>query len=270
MPSPLDLADLPFLREALLELVLLAVTGGVLGAWIVLRRLAFFTHAAGSATFPGLVAADASGVSPTIAGLVIALGYAGGVRRSEGAGRDHGEATALLLVAALATGVILASDVFESGAAVDRLLFGSLLGLDTADLVLSAGVAALAAVAAVALGRTWSAVGFDPDGARALGLPTGRADLLLLALVAVAAVAAIPAVGALLVTAIYVLPAAAARMLTASIRGLVACALGVALAEGVVGLYLAYWLDVPAGPPMAVLGALVCLIVAAATGRSRA
>ena len=81
MPSPLDLADLPFLREALLELVLLAITGGVLGAWIVLRRLAFFSHAAGSATFPGLVAADASGVSPTIAGVAVALGYAGGVQR---------------------------------------------------------------------------------------------------------------------------------------------------------------------------------------------
>jgi ABC-type Mn2+/Zn2+ transport system permease subunit len=270
VPSPLDLADVPFLREALLELVLLAVTGGVLGAWIVLRRLAFFTHAAGTATFPGLVAADASGVSPTIAGIAIALGYAGGVQRSEGSGRDHGEATALLLVAALATGVILASDVFESGSAVDRLLFGTLLGLDTADLVLSAGVAVIATAAALAFGRTWSAVGFDPDGARALGLPTGRADLLLLVLVAVAAVAAIPAVGALLVTAIYVLPAAAARMLTGSIRGLVACALAVALAEGVVGLYLAYWLDVPAGPPVAVLGALVCLVVAAATRRSAA
>jgi manganese/iron transport system permease protein len=283
VPSPLDLADLPFLREALLELVLLAVTGGVLGAWIVLRRLAFFSHAAGSATFPGLVAADASGVSPIIAGIAVALGYAGGVQRAGGAGtggvgprgsggegRDHGEATALLLVAALATGVILASDVFESGAAVDRLLFGTLLGLDTADLVLSAAVAALAAAAALALGRTWSAIGFDPDGARALGLSAARADLLLLSLVAVAAVAAIPAVGALLVTAIYVLPAAAARMLTGSIRGLVACALGVALAEGVVGLYLAYWLDVPAGPPVAVLGALVCLVLAAARGRSAA
>ena len=87
MPSPLDLADLPFLREALLELVLLAVTGGVLGAWIVLRRLAFFSHAAGSATFPGLVVADASGVSPMIAGIAVALGYAGGVaaRRRAGA-----------------------------------------------------------------------------------------------------------------------------------------------------------------------------------------
>jgi manganese/iron transport system permease protein len=288
------LADLPFLREALLELVLLAITGGVLGAWIVLRRLAFFSHAAGSATFPGLVAADASGVSPTIAGIAVALGYAGGVQRagragsarraagaaagrrwarpavSEATASDHGEGTALLLVAALATGVILASDVFESGAVVDRLLFGTLLGLDTADLVLSAVVAALAAAGALALGRTWSAVGFDPDGAHALGLPPGRADLLLLALVAVAAVAAIPAVGALLVTAIYVLPAAAARMLTVSTRGLVACALGLALAEGVVGLYLAYWLDVPPGPPVAVLGALVCLMLAAVTGRSSA
>jgi ABC-type Mn2+/Zn2+ transport system permease subunit len=270
VPSPTDLADLPFLREALLELLLLAITGGVLGAWIVLRRLAFFSHAAGSATFPGLVAADASGVSPTVAGVAVALGYAGGVQRTGRAGREHGEGTALLLVAALATGVILASDVFESGAAVDRLLFGTLLGLGTTDLAVSAAIAAIATAAALALGRTWSAVGFDPDGARALGLPAGRADILLLGLVAVAAVAAIPAVGALLVTAVYVLPAAAARMFASSIRGLVLGALALALGEGVVGLYLAYWLDIPPGPPVAVLGALVCLVATALTYRSGA
>jgi ABC-type Mn2+/Zn2+ transport system permease subunit len=270
VPSPLDLAELPFLREALLELLLLALTGGVLGAWIVLRRLAFFSHAAGSASFPGLVVADASGVSPTLAGLAVALGYAGGVQRTGGAGREHGEGTALLLVAALAAGVILASDVFESGAAVDRLLFGTLLGLGTTDLAVSAALAAIAAVAALALGRTWSAVGFDPEGARALGLAAGRADVLLLSLVAVAAVAAIPAVGVLLVTAVYVLPAAAARMLAGSIRGLVAGALALALAEGVLGLYLAYWLDIPPGPPVAVLAALVCLLATALTHRSAA
>jgi manganese/iron transport system permease protein len=268
VPSPTDLAELPFLREALVELVLLAITGGVLGAWVILRRLAFFTHAAGSATFPGLVAADATGVSPTIAGIAVALGYAGGVERAGRGRREHGEATALLLVAALAAGVILASDVFESGGAVDRLLFGTLLGLETADLVVAGVVAALATAAAFALGRTWSALAFDPDAVRALGLPAGLADLLLLALVAVAAVAAIPAVGALLVTAVYVLPAAAARLLTRSVRGLVAAALALALAEGLVGLYLAYWLDVPPGPPVAVLGALVCLAAAALAPRS--
>jgi ABC-type Mn2+/Zn2+ transport system permease subunit len=270
VPSPLDLLDLPFLRDALLELVLLAVAGGVLGAWIVLRRLAFFTHAVGSATFPGLVAADASGVSPTLAGLAVGLGYAGGVERAGRAGREPGTATALLLVAALAAGVVLASDVFESGAAVDRLLFGTLLGLDTVDLALSAAAATLAAAGSLALGRTWAAVAFDPDGAGALGVPAALADFLLLALVSVAAVAAIPAVGALLVTAIYVLPAASARLLTSSVSGLIALALALALAEGVVGLYLAYWLDVPPGPPVAVLGATTYALLAAARGAAHA
>jgi ABC-type Mn2+/Zn2+ transport system permease subunit len=266
VPSPLDLLDLPFLRDALLELVLLGVAGGVLGAWIVLRRLAFFSHAVGSATFPGLVVADASGVSPTVAGLAVALGYAGGVERAGRAGREPGEATALLLVAALAAGVVLASDVFESGAAVDRLLFGTLLGLGSEDLALSAAAAGLAAAGTLALGRTWAAVAFDPDGADALGVPAALADFLLLALVAVAAVAAIPAVGALLVAAVYVLPAAAARLLAGSVPGLIAWALALAVAEGVVGLYLAYWLDVPPGPPVAVLGALTYALLAAARG----
>jgi manganese/iron transport system permease protein len=266
VPSPVDLADLPFLREALLEVVLLAAAGGLLSAWIVLRRLAFFTHATGSATFPGLVVADASGVSPLIAGVVVALGYAGGVERAGRAGREPSEATALLLVAALAGGVVLASDVFESGAAVDRLLFGTLLGLETADLALSAATVALALVASLALGRTWAAIAFDPDAASGLGLPAARADFLLLALVAVAVVAAIPAVGVLLVAAIYVLPAAAARLLARSIPALLAWSLAIALAEGLVGLYAAYWLDLPPGPPVAVLGAMTYAVLALGTG----
>jgi ABC-type Mn2+/Zn2+ transport system permease subunit len=270
MPSPVDLADLPFLREALAEVVLLAAAGGLLSAWIVLRRLAFFTHATGSATFPGLVVADASGVSPLIAGVVVALGYAGGVERAGRAGREPSEATALLLVAALAGGVVLASDVFESGAAVDRLLFGTLLGLETADLALSAATVVLVVVASLALGRTWAAIAFDPDGAAALGLPAARADFLLLALVAVAVVAAIPAVGALLVAAIYVLPAAAARLVARSIPALLAWSLAFALAEGLVGLYAAYWLDLPPGPPVAVLGALTYAVLALGTGMREA
>ena len=267
MPSPLDLADLPFLREALAEVLLLGAAGGLLSAWIVLRRLAFFSHAAGTATFPGLVAADASGVSPTLAGLAVALGYAGGVERAGGAGREHGETTALLLVAALAGGVVLASDVFESGAAVDRLLFGTLLGLGPGDLALSAAAAVLAAVATVTLGRTWSAIAFDPDSAPALGLPARTADLLLLALVAAAAVAAIPAVGALLVAAVYVLPGAAARLVTRTVPALLAWSVALALAQGLTGLYVAYWLDLPPGPPVAVLGAVVYALLALGTAR---
>jgi manganese/iron transport system permease protein len=255
LPSPLDLLELPFLRTALVELGLLALVGGLLGAWIVLRQLAFFSHAVGTATFPGLVVAEAASFSPRLAGLAVALGYAGGVERAGRSGRNPGDvATGLLLVGALAAGVVLASDVFESGAAVDRLLFGTLLGLDSSDLVFSAVVAALALVASAALGRAWVAVAFDPAAAPALGLPAVAADRLLLGLIAAAAVAAIPAVGALLVTSIFVVPAAAARLLARSVTGLVGWALALAAAQAALGLYFAYWLDVPPGPAVATLG----------------
>jgi ABC-type Mn2+/Zn2+ transport system permease subunit len=269
LPSPGDLVDLPFMRTALIELTLLGVAGGLLGAWIVLRRLAFFAHAVGTATFPGLVVADATGFSATLAGLAVALGYAGGVERAgrgtraNGAGNDHGDvATALALVFALALGVVLASDVFESGAAVDRLLFGTALGLSDADLWVAGGAAALALAATLLLGRAWTAAGFDGPGAGALGLPLRTADLLLLGLIAVAAVAALPAVGALLVASLFVVPAATARLLTRTVPGLLAASVTIAVAQGALGLYVSLWLDVPPGPAVAVVGAVLYALAA--------
>ena len=263
LPTPSDLVELPFMRTALLELVLLGVAGGLLGAWIVLRRLAFFAHAVGTATFPGLVVADGTGFSATVAGLVVALGYVGGVERAGRSGRDPGDvATALALVVALALGVILASDVFESGAAVDRLLFGTALGLGGADLWVAGGAAVLALAATLLLGRAWTAAAFDAPGAAALGLPLRSADLLLLGLIAVAAVAALPAVGALLVASLFVVPAATARLLTDSVSGLLCASVAIAVAQGALGLYGSLWLDVPPGPAVAVVGSTLFAVVA--------
>jgi ABC-type Mn2+/Zn2+ transport system permease subunit len=263
LPSPGDLVELPFMRTALIELVLLGVAGGLLGAWIVLRRLAFFAHAVGTATFPGLVIADATGFSATVAALAVALGYAGGVERAGRAGRDPGDvATALALIVALALGVVLASDVFESGAAVDRLLFGTALGLGDADLWVAAGAAALALAATLLLGRAWTAAGFDGPGASTLGLPVRTGDLLLLGLIALAAVAALPAVGALLVASLFVVPAATARLLTGGVGTLLAAATAIAVGQGTVGLYVSLWLDVPPGPAVAVVGSTAYALVA--------
>ena len=270
MPSPIDALDLPFMRTALAELTLLGVAGGLLGVWIVLRDLAFFSHAVGTATFPGLVAADAAGIAPQLGGAAVALGYAGGVQRTGGGRRETGDAaTGLLLVAALALGVVLASDVAESGAGVDTLLFGSLFGLGAGDLAAGGAAAGAALAGSVMLGRAWLAGGLDPAGARALGFPAARADAALLVLVALAVVAALPAVGALLVTALFVVPAATARLLARSVRSLLALSVGIAVAEGAGGLYLAYWIDVSPGPAVAALGATVYAAVALAGAARR-
>src|ERR687893_250954 len=112
-----DPLELEFMQRALLEVALLAAPAGLLGTWIVLRRLAFFTHAAGSATFPGLVVAGPWGVPAQVAAFGAGLLYAGGlsalVRRAR-IGPDA--ATGLLLIAALAGGTLLARDVYQAGA----------------------------------------------------------------------------------------------------------------------------------------------------------
>ncbi len=264
MPSPLELVQLPFMRTAVEEILLLAVAGGLLGAWIVLRRLAFFAHAAGGATFPGLVVADAAHIRPILAAMTVALAYAVGVHRAgtRAGGRATDAVTGLLLVAALAVGVILASDVFKSGARVDQLLFGTLLGLDSGDLVAAAAAAVVAIAATVTLGPAWLASGFDRDGARAIGTRVGAADALLLVLVAAAVVTALPAVGALLTTALFIVPAATVRLVARSVPELLIGSVVLAALEGVAGVYAALWADAAPGPAIAVLGAAAYALVA--------
>jgi ABC-type Mn2+/Zn2+ transport system permease subunit len=267
VPSPADLIDLPFMRSALGELSLLAVAGGLLGAWIVLRGLAFFAHAVGSSTFPGLVVADAAGFRPLIGALAVALGYAAAVHRAgaRASGRFADAVTGVVLAAALAAGVVLASDVFHSGARVDSLLFGSLLAIDPGDIWAAAAAACVALAATATLGPAWLASGFDRDGARALGAPVATADALLLGIVAVSVVAALPAVGALLTTSLFIVPAATARLVAPGVGALLAGSVALALLEGVAGAYLALWLDAPPGPAVAVLGGIVFCAVALAT-----
>jgi manganese/iron transport system permease protein len=262
--------DAPYMQRALVELLLLAVPAGMLGSWIVLRRLAFFTHAVGTVSFPGLVVAGAWGVAPPLAALAAALGFGVAQERIMRGGRMAPDAvTGLLLVAALAGGVLLASDVYESGAGVDALLFGSLFALRDSDVWLTAAVAAGVLGLDLALRRRWLAAAFDPGSARALGLRTAASDRLMLLAIAAAAVVALDAVGALLVAVVLVVPAATVRLLCARLVPLQLGAIALAAAEGVAALALADRLNVGPGPVMAVLGGALFAAVAVATRVTR-
>jgi manganese/iron transport system permease protein len=267
----IDLSAL-YIQRALLEMLLLAVPAGLLGSWIVLRRLAFFTHAVGTVSFPGLVLASAWGISPQLAALAAALGFGAAQERLVRTRRLAADAaTGLLLVGALAAGVVLASDVYESGTEVDTLLFGSLIGLSATDLWLTALVAVAAVALDAALRRHWLGTGFEPGSARALGLRPVLADRLLLTGTAAAAVVALDAVGALLVTVVLVVPAATVRLLTDRLVRLQLGAIALAAAEGVGAVALADALNVGAGPALAVLGGALFAAVGGATAlRARA
>jgi ABC-type Mn2+/Zn2+ transport system permease subunit len=255
---------LPYVQRGILEVLALAVGAGVVGTWIVLRGLAFFAHAVGTATFPGLVLAQGLGfAAPLGAGLtgaVVATGVGVLARRDAGRGRED-SATALVLVAALALGVILASDVFAAGGNVERLLFGSLLLTGAGDVAFSAGASAVALVLAVVLGQRWLVAGFDPGSARALGVRSGLWDAALLGVIALVAVSALATLGSLLATALLVVPAATTRLVCSSMRSWQLASVGLVALEGVAGLWLAVQTNAPPGAAIAVLSGSVFAVV---------
>ena len=252
-----------FVQRGLLEVLLLSVGAGLLGTWIVLRGLAFFSHAAGTAAFPGLVLADGLGFSAPLGAFAAALVFAFGVERLTRSRRSgYDSLTALMLVGALALGVILASDVFHSGASVDSLLFGSLLLIGTRDLVLAGLSSAIVLGATVLLGRRWLAIGFDAGSARALGIRSEVPDAVLLVLIAAGVVAALPAIGALLVTALFVVPAATVRLVTRRLRPWQLGSIALVAGEGVAGLWLSVEWNVPPGAAISVLAGAVFAVVA--------
>ncbi|MDA0163942.1 metal ABC transporter permease [Solirubrobacter ginsenosidimutans] len=253
----------PYIQRGIAEILLLAVIAGVLGTWVVLRRLPFYTHAIGTATFPGLVVAGPWGVPAQLTALVCAVGFGGVLERIQRTRRvDPDAAIGLLLVAALAIGVVLASDVYHSGAGVDRLLFGSLIALSPADLWLTAAAAVGVLACDAALRRSWLASGFDADGARAGGVRVATADRALLLAVAVAVVVALDAVGALLVTVVLTVPAATIRLFEPALRTQQLLTFALAAVEGLAAIWVADAFNVGPGPAMAVLGALVYALAA--------
>jgi ABC-type Zn uptake system ZnuABC Zn-binding protein ZnuA/ABC-type Mn2+/Zn2+ transport system permease subunit len=258
--------QLPFVQHGIVEVLILAVAGGLIGTWIVLRGLAFYAHAVGTAAFPGLVLADGLGFAAvlgagaTAALVAVAVGL---LARREGARDRYDSLTALVLVAALAVGVILASDVFHSAGNVETLLFGSLLLVDSGDYAFAAVSAVIVLAGGFVLEQRWLATGFDPGSARALGARSAAPDIVLLALVALVAVAALSTLGALLATALLVVPAATTRLVCTRLRPWQLATVALVAVEGIAGLWLSVQVNAPPGPAIAVLAGGVFAVVAA-------
>jgi ABC-type Zn uptake system ZnuABC Zn-binding protein ZnuA/ABC-type Mn2+/Zn2+ transport system permease subunit len=261
--------QLPFVQRGLFEILILAIPAGLLGTWIVLRGLAFFSHAVGTAAFPGLVLADGLGFGAPLGAFGAAVLFSVG---SALLGRREEEATdsavAIVLVGCLAAGTILASDVFGSGANVETLLFGSLLLIDHSDLVLAGVAAGLTLIVSLPFGQRWLALGFDPvTTAPGAG---GRLDLALFGLIALAIVAALSVVGALLVTALFVVPALTARLFAERMLSWQLASVALVALEGTVGLWLSVKTDAPPGATIAVVAGAVFAIAAGGRALVRA
>ena len=241
----------PFMQRALAEVVLVGVAGGALGCWVVHYGFAYAAESLAHSLFPGLVVAAIAGVplllgaAPAALLAALAIALAASVARV-----GRGAAVAVVVTTMFGLGVLLALSP-RSPPGIDSLLFGDVFGVGDGDLLAAALLVLLIGVSLRLFHARLLAVGFDRGAARALGVSPAFVEIALLALLAVATVVAVQGLGNLLVVAVFVAPAAAARLLSDRMVPQLGIAAAIAALAGVAGLYLSYYAGTAGGASVA-------------------
>ena len=267
MLSPLDFIqdlfnpDLRFLPKALLVAMMSSVVCGVIGSYVVLRGMAFIGDAVAHAVFPGLAVAFVMQGSLVLGGAVAGVLTAILVAVfSQNRRIKEDSIIGVLFVAAFALGIVIISFAPGYAGSLQQFLFGSITGIPDEDVITVAVSAAVLLFAILALHKEFVAVTLDRETARAAGLPVFALDLVLYVMVAVAIVISIQTIGNILVLALLITPAVAARMLTDRLGVMMLVAPVIGAGSALVGLYLSWSLDLPAGGTIVLVATAVFLL----------
>jgi zinc/manganese transport system permease protein len=254
-----------YFDRAVVAIALAGALSGLVGTFILLRRRVLLVQALTHATFPGAVVAVLLGLSVQLGALaasIVILGALIMIGRVRPAILQA--TTGVLLTAGFAVGILLQAMNPEVPLRLDAYLFGSVLASTSADIAVLAGVLVVAAVVLVVFGRRIEFYLFDHVGYQVSGMKPWFAELILLSLTVATVVATMPALGALLTISLIAAPAAAAKELTRTLRGMVVVAPILGVTAGIVGLSLSRWWGLAAGASVAVVACLVYIVAAIA------
>lgn len=245
-------ADYGFMRRSLAACAAIALGGAPLGVFLVLRRMTLVGDAISHAILPGAAIAfmlfglslPIMAMGGLVAGLMIAI-VAGSLTRFTQLKEDASFTGTYLL--SLAVGVLI---ITARGSAVDlmHVLFGNVLAIDDASLLLVCAIASVSVLALAALYRLLIVECFDAAYLQTVGGKAAWVQQLFLVLVVLNLVAAFQALGTLMALGLMVLPAIAVRFWTESIDAAMALAAAGSFAASVVGLLLSYHCNLPSGP----------------------
>ncbi len=261
-----------FMRRALAACLALSLGCGPAGTLLVLRRMSLVGDALSHAVLPGAaIGFMIAGLSLVvmsfggfIAGLVVA-GLSGLVARVTPQREDASFAAFYLI--SLALGVLIVS---THGSNVDlmHVLFGTILAVDDASLLLIVSIATLTLFILAVIGRGLIVECFDPGFLRAVGGPGATVHFVFLVLVVMNLVAGFHALGTLMAVGLMMLPAAAARFWAGEVATLTATSSAIAFASAYTGLLLSYHVNLPSGPAIILVagGVYIVSVVAGPRG----
>lgn len=259
----LNFWTMPFMVRAVIVLVTLGITAGVVGVFVNLRGFEFLTDGLTHAVFPGIAAGFAfAGAGGLFWGAAVAAAAATvflSLLARRGVSSDA--AVAVVLVAMFSVGVLIVSRSDDAAGQLEQLLFGRLFTVSLTEVVVTAAISLLAIATVLSTVRAQVMTAFDRDAARAAGYRVTLVDLSLNVSIALVVVSASIAVGNLLVIAFLIVPGALARIWARRLTSLFAIALSFAVLGGLAGLAGAFTisvgLDIPIPPGAAIASVFV-------------
>jgi zinc transport system permease protein len=253
-----------FLLQALIAGLLLAAITGPLGALVVWRHLAYFGDTIAHAALLGVaVSLIAEFVPMTLAMFLVALAVALLLTLLTRDARFHADTMlGLLAHGTLAVGVLLVAVNGTAAANLEAYLFGDILAVTPTDLALLAILLLVVLFVFFRYGRQMLLMTVDQNIASVEGVPVARRQLLLLMLFSATIALSIKIVGVLLITAMLIIPAAAARFLARTPWGMMAGAAFIGAVSTSLGLYGALLIDAPAAPMMVSVSVAMFLVLA--------
>ena len=266
----LDPLHFAFLRHALIVCTVAGGLCGLLGVFVTLRGMSYIGHGLSHAIFGGAAICAAVGVNfffgAGIWGLASGLAI-GRVSRRRIIAADA--AIGVITTASFAFGIALLGLYSRVKQSIEATVFGSVLGVSTSDVWIIVGVAIAVAVILSMTYRGLLFSTFDPEVANVSGVSTQRYDAVLMLLLSFSILASMKVLGVTLISAALVVPPVIARMLTNSFARMLWISTAIGAADGLVGMYLSYHLDVSSGATIVLVGFVVFAVVFAVTGRNR-
>lgn len=268
----IELLSFPFMQRALLAAVFVGLVAPVIGTFMVQRKLALLGDGIGHVALTGVALGFLTSTSPIIAALVVAGLGAVVLELVRERTRTNGDvALALLFYGGLAGGVLLIGLApGASNATLTSFLFGSVSTVTEQDVYMMGGLAILVLGVIGYFGRELFVLCQDEEVARAHGLPVRLLSLIIAVTAALTVVIAMRVVGVLLVSALMVVPVAAAQQLTRSFRVTIALAMGIGVVAALGGLSTAAYADVSPGAAIVLLAIAVFIAAVLLGGVLRA
>ncbi|HEV2121599.1 MAG TPA: metal ABC transporter permease [Chloroflexota bacterium] len=249
----LDPFAFPFMQQALLIGLLVAVPSSLLSCFLVLKGWSLMGDAVSHAVLPGIVLAYVVGIPLTIgafaAGMTCALatGYL-----KENSRVKEDTLLGVVFSGMFGLGIVLFTKL-ESDVHLDHILFGNLLGVDWAEVVETGLIAILVGGAILLKWRDLLLHAFDPQQARAIGLPIRLLHYGLLSTLALTVVGALKATGIILTVALLIAPGAVAFLLTDRFPRMLLIAVVVAVCASLLGVYASFFIDSAPAPTIVML-----------------